>query len=234
VSVIGQLLQKDVAQRPASAAEVVAALDPSRAPGRSTAPHRSSSSGSGSQVSAPSGPMVMVLAMPQVAGLGRITIDGDVPTIVDDEVPLPEGLAEAISAQAGELNRTADGTLLCTLPWPRKTRDLPRQVERAAHCALALQRSYADVRVALVVSTVSGAADLPPAAASGVADLIQRAGKLLLQAELQESAEAARASGAAHGRPVRLDRAARALLGSGFRITEEPSGVALWEAVPPG
>ncbi|WP_437852803.1 serine/threonine-protein kinase [Sorangium sp. So ce363] len=215
-ALVARLLAKDPAARPASAAEVAAALRALGAQGGEPAPVPGAALTAGEQRV-----LSLVMAAPADAACaaGGETLPSEVPAgaagaageTLPSEVPAARRrrLEAAISRLGGRVDQLAGGGVLVSLHSKGSATD---QAARAARCAMVLGPLLDDSGGAARIAVVTGRAELT--GQTPVGDLIDRAATML--------ASARRAAGVAM-----LDEVTRALLDPRFEVRRGPAGFEL-------
>ncbi|WP_438039357.1 serine/threonine-protein kinase [Sorangium sp. So ce128] len=215
-ALVARLLAKDPAARPASAAEVAAALRALGAQGGEPAPVPGAALTAGEQRV-----LSLVMAAPADAACaaGGETLPSEVPAgaagaageTLPSEVPAARRgrLEAAISRLGGRVDQLAGGGVLVSLHSKGSATD---QAARAARCAMVLGPLLDDSGGAARIAVVTGRAELT--GQTPVGDLIDRAATML--------ASAPPAAGVAM-----LDEVTRALLDPRFEVRRGPAGFEL-------
>ncbi|WP_437741431.1 protein kinase [Sorangium sp. So ce1504] len=215
-ALVARLLAKDPAARPASAAEVAAALRALGAQGGEPAPVPGAALTAGEQRV-----LSLVMAAPADAACaaGGETLPSEVPAgaagaageTLPSEVPAARRrrLEAAISRLGGRVDQLAGGGVLVSLHSKGSATD---QAARAARCAMVLGPLLDDSGGAARIAVVTGRAELT--GQTPVGDLIDRAATMV--------ASAPPAAGVAM-----IDEVTRALLDPRFEVRRGPAGFEL-------
>ncbi|WP_437912983.1 protein kinase [Sorangium sp. So ce302] len=215
-ALVARLLAKDPAARPASAAEVAAALRALEAQGGEPAPVPGAALTAGEQRV-----LSLVMAAPADAACaaGGETLPSEVPAgaagaageTLPSEVPAARRrrLEAAISRLGGRVDQLAGGGVLVSLHSKGSATD---QAARAARCAMVLGPLLDDSGGAARIAVVTGRAELT--GQTPVGDLIDRAATMV--------ASAPPAAGVAM-----IDEVTRALLDPRFEVRRGPAGFEL-------